>query len=61
MQRYQWEWRGGTNVDSIQERFPVEIDVYDRRHGEKVAVTNCVEHAERITSALNYQASLATP
>lgn len=56
MQRFTWQWRGGTHVDVVAyerlRHLPQEIEILDR--GELYAITDDVTKAERIVECLNY-------
>lgn len=59
MPRFRWQWRGGTNVDSLRVSLPREIQIIDGRDGTQYAITDDVQKAERIVACLNYGEHLA--
>lgn len=51
MDRYTWQWRNGTNVDSDNVRRSPEIEICDR--GEQIAIVRSTNIANRVVDALN--------
>lgn len=62
MQRFRWQWRGGTYQNMPhgfeQGSLPKEIEIIDGRDGSQCAITDDVTKAERIVECLNYSEAM---